>query len=72
MDEIIHREHRGEASPAELQRLSEWRRASITNEHDYRRVVRLLRLTRNLATSPRSARPSAEAILRRQTDDISY
>ena len=69
MDEIIDREQRGEASPAELEQLTEWRRASIANEHEYRRLVRMLGVTRTLVSSLRSAPPSAAAVLGRRRDD---
>jgi ferric-dicitrate binding protein FerR (iron transport regulator) len=69
MDEIIDREQRGEASPAELQQLNEWRRASIANEREYRRLVRMLGVTRTLVSSLSSQPPSAESVLgRRKTD----
>ena len=42
MDDIIDREQRGEATPDELRQLTEWRRASLTNEHQYRQTVQLL------------------------------
>lgn len=70
MDEIIDREQRGEASPAELQQLGEWRRASIANEHEYRRLVRMLGVTRTLVASLRSEPPSAAAVLGRRRDDL--
>jgi transmembrane sensor len=69
MDEIIDREQRGEASPAELQQLGEWRRASIANEHEYRRLVRMLGVTRTLVASLRSQPPSAAALLGRRRND---
>ena len=69
MDEIIDREQRGEASPAELQELTEWRRASIANEHEYRRLVRMLGVTRTLVSSLRSEPPSAASVLGRRRDD---
>jgi len=69
MDEIIDREQRGEASPAELEQLTEWRRASIANEHEYRRLVRMLGVTRTLVSSLRAAPPSAAAVLGRRRDD---
>jgi transmembrane sensor len=65
MDEIIDRERRGEATPVELQQLSEWRRASLANEHEYRRTVALLDAARSLA-SPRSTPPSAADLLARR------
>ena len=70
MDEIIDREQRGEASPAELQLLTEWRRASIANESEYRRLVRLLDMTRTLGSSLRTEPPSAAAVLGRRRDDM--
>ena len=69
MDEIIDREQRGEASPAELEQLTEWRRASIANEHEYRRLVRMLGVMRTLVSSLRAAPPSAAAVLGRRRDD---
>ena len=71
MDEIIDREQRGEASPAELEQLTEWRRASIANEHEYRRLVRMLGVTRTLVSSLRSEPPSAASVLGRRRDDMS-
>src|SRR5437763_11411786 len=65
MDEIIDREQRGEATPAEIRRLIEWRRASLANEHEYRSVVRLLSATRALGSTSRSEPPSAAALLSR-------
>jgi transmembrane sensor len=70
MDEIIDREQRGEASAAELQQLAEWRRASIANEHEYRRLVRMLAVTRTLVSSLRTETPSAAAVLGRRRDDV--
>ena len=70
MDEIIDREQRGEASPAELEQLTEWRRASIANEHEYRRLVRMLGVTRTLVSSLRSEPPSAASVLGRRRDDV--
>ena len=70
MDEIIDREQRGEASAAELQQLSEWRRVSIANEHEYRRLVRMLGVTRTLVSSLRSEPPSAAAVIGRRRDDV--
>src|SRR3954470_18101252 len=69
MDEIIDREQRGEATPAELQQLAEWRRASIANEHEYRRLVRMLGVTRTLVSTLRSEPPSAAAVLGRRRND---
>lgn len=69
MDEIIDREQRGEATPAELQQLTDWRRASIANEHEYRRLVRMLGVTRTLVSAFRSEPPSAAAVLGRRRDD---
>ncbi|HTE45297.1 MAG TPA: FecR domain-containing protein [Gemmatimonadaceae bacterium] len=65
MDEIIEREQRGEATPDEVQQLAEWRRASLTNEHDYRRVVRLLETARTLSADRHIAVPSAASVLAR-------
>ncbi len=68
MDDIIDREHRGEATSDELRQLSEWRRASLTNEQQYRQTVQLLSATKALSTSARSAPPSAAAILARHRE----
>jgi transmembrane sensor len=65
MDEIIDREQRGEATQAELQQLSEWRRSSVANEHEYRRTIQMLAAVRSLASAPRAAPPSAAAVLAR-------
>jgi ferric-dicitrate binding protein FerR (iron transport regulator) len=69
MDELIDREQRGEASAAELQELIKWRRASIANEYEYRRLVRMLGVTRTLVSSLRSEPPSAASVLGRRRDD---
>jgi transmembrane sensor len=69
MDEIIDREQRGEATDVELQQLAEWRRASIANEHEYRRLVRMLSVTRNLVSTLRSGPPTAAELLGRRRDD---
>ena len=68
MDEIIDRERRGEATPEELRQLTDWRRASLANEHEYRRVARMLSVSRSLASAPRSVPPSAAALLGRGRD----
>jgi len=68
MDDIIDREQRGEATPDELRQLTEWRRASLTNEHQYRQTVQLMSATRALSTSARSGPPSAAAILARHRE----
>ena len=69
MDELIDREQRGEATAAELQQLTEWRRTSIANEHEYRRLVRMLGVTRTLISTIRSEPPSAATVLGRRRDD---
>jgi ferric-dicitrate binding protein FerR (iron transport regulator) len=64
MEEIIDRELRAEATPAELERLAEWRRASFANEREYRRLVRMLAALRG-ASALRSAPPSVVDVLAR-------
>jgi len=68
MDEIIDREQRGEATPAELRHLAEWRRESLANEHEYRRVVRMLNAARTLLDALRGEPPSAAAVLARHRE----
>lgn len=65
MEEIIDREQRAEATPAELERLAEWRRASFANEREYRRLVRMLAALRGTAAVRRSAPPSVVDVLAR-------
>jgi transmembrane sensor len=69
MDEIIEREQRGEATPEELRQLAEWRRASLSNEHDYRRLIRRLATTRTLSSERRTTVPSAATVLARHRPD---
>jgi len=67
MDELIDRARRGEASPAELTQLEEWRRASEANARLYEHTIRLLDAGRALGTlgpHPRP-RPTAGQIIRR-------
>jgi len=66
IDEIIDREQRGQATPAELKQIAEWRRASLGNEHEYRRLVRLLSVAHTLPMGAAGAPPSAAALLARQ------
>ena len=66
IDEIIDRERRGEATPAELKQVAEWRRASLANEHEYRRLVRLLTVAHTLPKGAAGPTPSAAALLARQ------
>ena len=67
MDELIDRARRGEASPAELIRLEEWRRTSGANARLYGHTVRLLDAARTLGTVGPHARPrpTAAEIVRR-------
>ena len=69
MDEIIERELRGEATTDELRQLAEWRRASLANEHDYRRLIRLLDTTRTLSSNRHTTAPSAAAVLARHRSE---
>ncbi|MEP6492470.1 MAG: FecR domain-containing protein [bacterium] len=70
MDEIIERERRGDATPDEARQLAEWRRASLANEHDYRRVVRLLDAARALSADRHAPVPTAAAVLARNRPAI--
>ena len=65
MDEIIDREQRGQATPAELRQIAEWRRASLANEHEYRRLVKLLSVAHSLPMGAASPRPTAASLLAR-------
>jgi ferric-dicitrate binding protein FerR (iron transport regulator) len=65
IDEIIDREQRGQATPAELRQIVEWRRASLANEHEYRRLVKLLSVAHSLPMGAASPRPTAAALLAR-------
>ena len=65
IDEMIDREQRGQATPAELRRIVEWRRASLANEHEYRRLVKLLSVAHSLPMGAASPRPTAAALLAR-------
>jgi transmembrane sensor len=65
MDEIIDREQRGQATPAELRQIAEWRRASLGNEHAYRRLVKLLSVAHTLPMGAASPPPTAAALLAR-------
>ena len=71
IDESIDRERRGEATPAELKQVAEWRRASLANEHEYRRLVRLLTVAHTLPKGAAGPTPSAAALLARQRPAVS-
>ena len=62
IDEIIDREQRGQAAPAELRQLVEWRRASLANEHEYRRLVKLLSVAHTLPMGAATKPPTAAAL----------
>jgi transmembrane sensor len=66
LDEIIDREQRGQATPAEVRQIAEWRRASLANEHEYRRLVRLLSVAHTLPYGAAGPAPSAAALLAKQ------
>lgn len=68
IDEIIDREQRGEATRAELQQIAEWRRASLANEHEYRRLVKLLSVAHSLPMGAASPRPTAASLLAKQRE----
>ena len=65
IDEIIDREQRGQATGAELRQIGEWRRASLANEHAYRRLVKLLSVAHTLPMGAASPPPTAAALLAR-------
>jgi transmembrane sensor len=66
IDEIVDREQRGQATPAELKQVAEWRRASLANEHEYRRLVKLLSVAHTLPMGAATRPPSAAALLAKQ------
>jgi transmembrane sensor len=66
LDEIIDREQRGQATAAELRQITEWRRASLANEREYRRLVKLFSVAHTLPLGAASPPPSAAALLARQ------
>ena len=67
MEELIDRARRGEASPAELTQLEEWRRASGANARAYESTIRMLDAAHALGTLGPHARPrpTAADIIRR-------
>jgi len=65
IDEMIDREQRGQATPADLRQIAAWRRASLANEHEYRRLVKLLSVAHSLPMGAASPRPTAAALLAR-------
>jgi ferric-dicitrate binding protein FerR (iron transport regulator) len=65
IDEIIDREQRGQATSAELRQIAEWRRASLANEHEYRRLVKLISVAHTLPMGAASPPPTAAALLAR-------
>ena len=65
IDEIIDREQRGQATSAELRQIAEWRRASLANEHEYRRLVKLLSVAHTLPMGAATPPPTAASLLAR-------
>jgi transmembrane sensor len=70
MDEIIDREQRGQATPAEVRQIAEWRRASLANEHEYRRLVKLLSVAHTLPMGAAGPPPTAAALLAKQRPSL--
>src|SRR4051812_10835315 len=67
MDFLLFRSLKGEQTPAEQEKVSEWRAAAPENEEHYRRLGRLLELTADVHRRPRGeldAPPDAVDLLR--------